>query len=431
MIHNLDSPDTFLQDRQAILITYSDEFCINEAKGLAEAAQYNVLKIITYRYLSKAKYGIGEGQAEKLRDIIEDYGAKIVIFDAKLRSTQIFNLAKITGCEVIDRERLILEIFSKRATTIEAKLQVELAELKYEKPRAKEKVRLAKKSEQPGFFGLGQYETDVYELHLNRRISKIKDNLKQISKRRELYRVQRQRSDLPVISLVGYTGAGKTTLFNNLTGDTKETSESHFTTLTTSTKKIEIDGFKMLLTDTVGFISRLPKYMVNAFKSTLEELTSANQILLLLDISQPIKNMSIHYESCVDILIELGVSPDKVFLVFNKSDMLNETDLKSNIDFPIVSPHNSFYISAKTGLGTDELLEKIKKNIFENSKAKILIYQHEIKVISSYIDWLKSVGKLEIEKQNDGGLMLTISAKSWIIDRFSKFVEDIRTKKDE
>lgn len=431
MINSLDSTDTFLQDRQAILISYSDTFCVDEAKGLAEAAKYNVLKVVTHRYLSKAKYGIGEGNAEKLRNIIEELGAKIVIFDAKLKSSQIFNLTKITGCEVIDRERLILEIFSKRATTTEAKLQVELAELIYEKPRAKEKVRLARISEQPGFYGLGQYEIDIYELHLSRRISKIKMKLKQISKRRELYRLQRQKLEIPIVSLAGYTGAGKTTLFNNLTGDTKEMSESHFTTLTTTTRKVELDGFNLLLSDTVGFISRLPHYMIDAFKSTLEELTYANHILLLIDASQPINNMIRQYDSCVDILIELGVSPDKVFLVFNKSDLLDETQLKSTIDFPVISTHNSSYISSKTGLGIDKLLETIKKNIFETSETKILINQNEITSLSSLIDWLKSVGKLEIDKQNDGGLMLTINSKSWVIDRFCKFVEEIRIKKDD
>ncbi len=431
MTHNLDSKDIFILDRQAVLITYPDTFCIDEAKGLAHAAQYNILKTITHRYLSKAKYGIGEGQAEKLKNIIEECNAKIIIFDAKLKSSQIFNLTTITGCEVIDRERIILEIFSKRATTTEAKLQVELAELKYEKPRAKEKVRLAKISEQPGFYGLGQYEIDIYQLHLNRRMTNIKMKLKQISKRRELYRIQRQKLDLPIISLAGYTGVGKTTLFNNLTGDTKEIGKSQFTTLTTSTRKIDITGFKFLLTDTVGFISRLPHYMIDAFKSTLEELTYANQILLLLDISQPIKNITLQYESCVDVLIELGVSPDKVFLVFNKSDMLDETQQKYNILFPIVSKHNSIYISAKTGLGINELLEKIKKNILETSESKIKISQHEIKNISSFLDWLKSVAKVLIEKQNDGGLILTISGKSWVIERFSKFIKDIRMDKDD
>jgi len=419
-----------LQERQSVLVTYPDQFCVNEAKGLAEAAEYIILSTITQRFLSKAKYGISEGKAEKLRDTTEETGANIVIFDEKLRSTQIYNLAKLTGCEIIDRERLILEIFSKRATTTEAKLQVELAELTYEKPRAKEKVRLARIAEQPGFFGLGKYEIDVYNQHLKRRISKIRMKLKHTRKMRELHRIHRQKMQIPIISLAGYTGVGKTTLFNKLTGDEKEIGESHFTTLTTSTRLVNHNGFKILLSDTVGFISKLPNYMIEAFKSTLEELTYANQLLLILDISQPIEDISKRFNSCIDVLIDLGVSPDKVFLVFNKSDMVDEEELKSKLSFPGVNTQSSVFISAKTGFGIEELLKRIKNDISESTKDSILIKKHEIASLSTLIDWLKSQGKVEITKQNGGNLMLNLSTKSWVLDRFSKAVKEIREKEE-
>ena len=430
MISHLDPTDTFLQDRQAILVTYPDPFCVNEAKGLAESAEYIILTTVTQRYLSKAKYGISEGKAEKLRDISEEVGANIVILDEKLRSTQIYNLAKLTRCEIIDRERLILEIFSKRATTTEAKLQVKLAELTYEKPRAKEKVRLARIAEQPGFFGLGKYEVDVYDQHLKRRISKIKMKLKHTRKMRELHRIQRKRLQMPIISLAGYTGVGKTTLFNKLTGNKKEVSKSHFTTLTTSTRLVNINGFNILLSDTVGFIRKLPNYMIEAFKSTLEDLIYANQLLIILDVSQPIENISKHYNSCIDVLIDLGISPEKVFLVFNKSDILNEAHLKSKLTFSGVTPQNSVFISAKTGLGIDVLLEKIKKNIFEPARANVLIKKHEIASTSSLIDWLKTQGKVDIKKQNNGDLMLNLITKSWVLDKLSKSIKEIRMRED-
>jgi len=410
------------------LITYKDIFVENEAKGLAEAAGYTVLKTITQRYLTKAKYGLGEGQAEKLRDLIEELGVKVVIFDEKLKSTQLYNLAKLTRCEIIDRERLILEIFSKRATTTEAKLQVELAELTYEMPRAKEKIRLAKIAEQPGFFGLGKYETDVYDQHLKRRISNVKIRLGNASKRRDLHRIQRQRLNMPIVSLAGYTGVGKTTLFNKLTGEEKEVGENYFTTLTTSTRAVELNGFKILLSDTVGFISRLPNYLIEAFKSTLEELTYANQLLLILDASQPIEDLSRRYSSCIEILIDLGVSPDKVFLVFNKADLVDENQLRSKLSFSGATQQNSVFISAKTGCGIDKLLININNNILKATESKISIKQSEVASLSSQIDWLKTQGKVEIDKQNDGGLALTIIAKSWVLDKFSKSLKEIRTK---
>tara|TARA_Y100000310_G_C20214360_1_gene592840 strand:- start:43 stop:561 length:519 start_codon:yes stop_codon:yes gene_type:complete len=170
--------------------------------------------------------------------------------------------------------------------------------------------------------------------------------------------------------------------------------------------------------------------MIEAFKSTLEELIYTNQLLLILDVSQSIEDISRHYNSCVDVLIDLGVSPEKVFLVFNKSDMQDEAHLKSKLLFSGLTPQNSVFISAKTGLGINVLLEKIKKNIFESARANVLIKKHEIISLSSLIDWLKSQGKVEIKKQNNGDLMLNLMTKSWVLERFTKSVKEIRKKED-
>ncbi|MEM2873816.1 MAG: GTPase HflX, partial [Nitrososphaerales archaeon] len=269
--------------KKAILVTYPDKFVIQEALGLAEAGGYEVAKLITQRYLSKAKYGIGSGKAEELKNMLKDLNADTILFDEKLKSVQIYNLAKLTGVEVINRERLILEIFNKRASSAEAKLQVQLAELRYEIPRAREKVRLAKIGEQPGFFGLGRYDVDDYYRMIKKRTAIITKKLKQVSKRRELYRFQRLRTNLPLISFAGYTGAGKTSLFNILVSERKDTDKGLFTTLTTTTRSLQLSESRVLVSDTVGFISRLPPYMIEAFKATLEELTHANLVLLVID----------------------------------------------------------------------------------------------------------------------------------------------------
>src|SRR3990172_7181455 len=318
--------------RTAILVTYPDQFVIDEAVGLAEAADYEVLDIMTRRYLSRSKYGVGPGQAEKLKMLVEESGAEFVVFDEKLQSNQLYNLAGMVG----------------RASTAEAKLQVKLAELIYEMPRAKEKVRLAKVGEQPGFFGLGKYEVDVYYQAIKRQITTVKQKLQDASRQRELYRAQRRKLDMPIVSLAGYTGVGKTTLFNRLTGESKEISSNLFTTLTTSTRSLNLDGFKILFSDTVGFISRLPTYMIEAFKSTLEELTYANLILLVVDASQPLEDLNRRYQSCIEILTELKVSPAKVFLVFNKADLLDESQLNLQMLALGATPEGSVAISAKT-----------------------------------------------------------------------------------
>jgi len=350
--------------KKAILVTYPDKFVIQEALGLAEAGGYEVTKLVTQRYLSKAKYGIGSGKAEELKNMLKDLNADAILFDEKLKSVQIYNLAKLTGVEVINRERLILEIFNKRASSAEAKLQVQLAELRYEIPRAREKVRLAKMGEQPGFFGLGRYDVDDYYRMIKKRIAIITKKLKQVSKRRELYRFQRLRTNLPLISFAGYTGAGKTSLFNILVSERKDTDKGLFTTLTTTTRSLQLSESRVLVSDTVGFISRLPPYMIEAFKATLEELTHANLVLLVIDASEPLENMIRKYQSCVSILAELGVSPLNVLPIFNKFDLTNMNETEDKIKALGMIPQDVVITSAKTGFGIDALKSKISEMVY-------------------------------------------------------------------
>ncbi|MEM3382751.1 MAG: GTPase HflX [Nitrososphaerales archaeon] len=356
--------------KKAILVTYPDKFVIQEALGLAEAADYKVIKLVTQKYLLRAKYGIGSGKAEELKNMIKGINIDAILFDEKLRSVQIYNLAKLTGVEVIDRERLILEIFNKRASSAEAKLQVQLAELKYEIPRAREKVRLAKIGEQPGFFGLGRYDVDDYYRMIRRRIAVIMKKLKQVSKRRELYRSKRLKVNLPLISFAGYTGAGKTSLFNILVRESKDIGKGLFTTLTTTTRSLKLSESKVLISDTVGFISRLPPYMIEAFKATLEELTYANLILLVIDASEPLENMIRKYQSCVNILAELGVSPLNILPIFNKFDLTNMDEIKEKMKVLNMIPEDVVITSAKTSYGIDMLISKINEMIYTRSLTK-------------------------------------------------------------
>ncbi|MFN3622245.1 MAG: GTPase HflX, partial [Nitrososphaerales archaeon] len=166
--------------KRAVLVTYPNQFILHEAKELAKAAGYEVVEILTQRYLMHSKYGLGSGKAEDLKEIVAKKDCNVVLFDESLKSVQIYNLTKLAGVEIIDREKLILEIFAKRASSRESKLQVRLAELEYEMARAKEKVRLAKLGEQPGFYGLGGYEVDVYYRAIKRMTVSIKEKLKKV-----------------------------------------------------------------------------------------------------------------------------------------------------------------------------------------------------------------------------------------------------------
>lgn len=354
--------------KKVILVTYPDTFIEEEAKGLVEAAGYRIVEVFSQRRLSNQQFGVGTGKAEELRDVAEEKKSQMIIIDERLSSSQAHNLAKFTHQEVIDRERLILDIFNSRATTAEAKLQVKLAELKYEIPRAREAVRISLKGEQAGFMGMGEYAVDIKFRALKRQMALVQKKLEDARKRRKLFINSRGRLNLPIVSLAGYTSSGKTTIFNRFVSETKEESQKLFTTLTTTTRGFEpLSGKKVLLSDTVGFISRLPTYMVEAFKSTLEELSYADLILLMIDISEPVESVQIKYRSCRETLEQLHINPVKLLVVLNKIDLLQRDQLKERL--PLFGDLPTITISAKTGEGTKKLRVKIGERIFGDREA--------------------------------------------------------------
>jgi GTP-binding protein HflX len=352
--------------KRVILVTYPDDFVKNEAIGLVEAAGYSISKVFTVKGLKHRQYGIGSGKAEEIKSTAEDLKTSMVVVDESISSGQAHNLAKFTHQEVIDRERLILDIFNSRAATAEAKLQVKLAELKYEIPRAREAVRISLKGEQAGFMGMGEYAVDIKFRALKKQMSIVGKKLDEARKRRDLFRLSRGRFNMPIVSLAGYTSSGKTTLFNKLASESKEESGKLFTTLTTTTRGFEPipgKGERVLLSDTVGFISRLPTYMVEAFKSTLEELSYANLILLMVDASDPLEVIKIKYYSCRQTLIDqLHIDPMRILLVLNKLDLALRENLDSIRGFALDAP--SIGVSAKTGEGLRKLRIKIFATLF-------------------------------------------------------------------
>ena len=345
-------------------MTYTDDFTIQEAKSLAESmVGWSVVKVFTQKYLNHAEYGVGSGKAQEIAEFLkESPNVKCVIVDEHLTSKKLFNLEKLLGVKVIDRERLILDIFYARATTNEARLQIQLAEIKYEMPRVREIAKISTGNERPGKGGSGEYEVDVKFRDLKRRMSFIKEKIAEAKSKRDLYYQQRRKIGMPIVSLVGYTSAGKTTLFNLLTSEHKETSANLFTTLSTTTLSLNVDEkTTVLLTDTVGFVSRLPTYMIDAFKSTLEESLAADLILLLIDCFEALQDIKIKYSSCWQVLEELKVDRAKVVVVLTKYD--NSTDAHK-IDEIIkeLRLENPLVVSSKTGYGIHRLKTVIKQH---------------------------------------------------------------------
>ena len=355
-----------MEMNSAILITYDKEDAINEAKGLCDAAGYQVVHTITQKFLKRPKYGISGGILERLEELSERLRPDVIVFDEILKPSQNYNLASILHREILDRETLILEIFESRASSAESKLQVKLAQLRYEMARAKEKVRLSSMGEQPGFMGIGKFEVDVYYNDIKHRMQTIRSKLEKAGKQRELHRKGRKRMGFNTISLAGYTSAGKTTLFNKMTGETRDENKELFTTLSTTTRRITIKQEPFLISDTVGFISKLPAYMIDAFKSTLEELAHTDVVIVVVDISDSLFDLKKKFASCMRTLSELGVEGNKLAFALNKMDLSKSDEIMNKIEILNLSGKNNWVlVSAKTGENIDKVKE-MAADIIEN-----------------------------------------------------------------
>lgn len=350
----------------AILITYDNENSVREALGLCESAGYRVEKIIRQKFLNRNKFGIGEGKVAEIKELTNKIKPDVIIYDEILKPSQNYNLASTLKMNIVDRESLILEIFERRSASHESHLQIKLAHLRYEMSRAKEKVRLAKMGEQPGFMGIGMFEADAYQNDIQNRMKSVRTKLAKSGKQRALHREGRRRVGLKTISLAGYTSAGKTTLFNLLTGETKKESPELFTTLSTTTRRILINKNPVLISDTVGFISKLPAYMVEAFKSTLEELKYAEVVIVVIDVSNTLLELSKKFRSSLKTLAELDVDQDKIIYALNKSDLISPEEIVERAEHLGLGENKKWIpISSVTKENIPKILELINRMLTE------------------------------------------------------------------
>ena len=329
---------------------------LDELEALLETAGGSCTgKILQNRPTPDPHSFIGEGKVEEVKELLASTEANMVVFDNDLSPSQQRALEQMTGVMVMDRSGLILDIFAQRAKTREGRLQVELAQYKYLLPRLTGMwTHLERQEGSIGTRGPGETQLETDRRLIRKRIQKLEQELQEVRKIRGVQRERRIKNSVPVVAIVGYTNAGKSTLLNHLTGAGIPANNRLFDTLDTTTRQLTVsDTTDVLLSDTVGFIAKLPHHLVEAFKATLEELQYADLLLHVIDASDP--EREIHIQVVDKLITQLAKPGIPVIEAYNKADLAEEDDIPRG--------ENRLGISAKTGMNMDALLKLIEKNL--------------------------------------------------------------------
>jgi len=400
-----------------------------EITDLARAAGYTVVDEVTQTREEDPALELGEGKVEELAAKSRRTGASAVIFDNRLGPYQTFNLGKKLpgGVEVVDRFTLILDIFGQRAQTRKAQLQVELAELRYELPRAEAKASLAKREERPGFMGLGEYD-ESREQDIKAQISRIKDELAKIEQTEQQRRAQRRESGFDLVALAGYTNAGKSTLMRRLAEDldidenedlhpdldeTAESEDRLFTTLGTTTRRMDMDRRDVLLTDTVGFISDLPHWLVESFKSTLDEVYQADLVLLVVDVSESVEEIREKLVTCHDTLYERNEAP--IVTVLNKIDLVDDEKLEEKRDALSALAPNPIPVSGMDGINVGRLRDRIDGELPDWEQETLVMPMTDDTM--SVVSWLHDHARVEDVTYGDGDVVIEFEARPAVVEQ--------------
>lgn len=369
-------------------------------------------KLLQNRHTPDPHSFIGEGKAQELCTLLEQTKANLVVFDNELSPSQIRALEDITGVTVLDRSALILDIFAQRAKTAEGRLQVELAQYRYVLPRLSGMGKsMSRLGGGIGTRGPGESKLETDRRHIRRRIDRLEEELEEVRRVRSVQRARREKNSMPVVALVGYTNAGKSTLLNCLTDAGIPANDRLFDTLDTTTRRLRIsDHLEILLSDTVGFIAKLPHHLVEAFKATLEELQYADLLLHVIDASDPEREAHI---AVVDKLIEKLAGADvQVLRCYNKADLLQNPD-----ELPVSD--RDIPICARSGLGTQELLSRIEKTLLgQIYDVRFLLPYSEAGVL----DLLHQQAQVLSTEYDANGILVHVRCQSELYGRFRRFL---------
>lgn len=391
---------------------------LGELTQLARTAGVRVVHTVV-QSRPKADFStyIGKGKVNEIRLEAQVLGANVIIFDDELTPAQQRNLEEATGIKIIDRTALILDIFAQRARTMEGKLQVELAQLNYLLPRLTGiGTELSRLGGGIGTRGPGETKLESDRRRIRKRISDLNKQLEAVKKNRELHRINRKSTPIPVVSLCGYTNSGKSTLLNRLTNSDVLAEDKLFATLDPTTRKMELPGNKtVLLSDTVGFINKIPHHLIAAFRATLEEVKEADVLIHVVDLSHPA--MENQMNSVIYLLSELGIAQKPIVTVFNKIDRPIEETIVNRLKRQIPG---CIFISAKTGEGIEDFLAKLAEVVpYHRRKATFSIPYCN----SSFLAMLHQEGNVISEEFLPEYILVTAELDEATINKAKDFLQ--------
>lgn len=415
----------------------------SEIEKLTKSAGYNIAAVLTQSREQDKEYNVGQGKVHESNIVAKEHDADVIVVDNKMGPYQMYNYGIYVPneVEVLDRYSLILDIFEQQANTKKSQLQVELSKLRYELPRAETKVRLAKREEHPGFMGLGEYD-EARERGIKNRIKNIKNELSKIEKKNSQRRDQRRESGFDLVAIAGYTNAGKSTLLRRLAEDhsveeneqihgdidpTAESTQRYFTTLDTTTRRMDFDRRNVLLTDTVGFIDDLPEWLIDAFAATFDSIYSADLVMLLVDATEPIEDMRNKIATSHDVMSRSNST--RILTVFNKIDQIPEDELyRKKGELDALAP-NPVLISAKQGTNEEDLKQRIHRALPPFQEDTLLLPLEDETM--SLVSWVHDNAHVNDCTYTSENVILDYEGREWVIEKAkSKAGEIIETADD-
>ncbi len=413
--------------------THQQPDLLSEFKALAATAEYDVIGSFDIVSAPSARYGIRSGKAEEIKTWIEINKPEFVLFSPHLSSGQVFRLMELWETEVRDRTQVILEIFDKHARTPQARLQIEQARLRYELPFERHQIRMRLQKEHTGDrpvaeqIGAGEDLLNLRMQQIRRRLAGINEKLENITEKQALKKKRRSHAGFIEVTIAGYTNAGKSTLHKALTGSNVEIADELFTTLSTKASELDMPGRRVVLSDSVGFISDLPSSLLQAFNTTLMEVSDADVIILVVDAFDSVREMERKVTTCLDTFNEIGANGIPMIIALNKIDMLEDEDVSERVHSLLESCPFVIPISAELRINLEGLIQAIEMKMPRLQRFRIVLpYGNDG---MSALSWLYDYADVESEQYIGTDIEIIANLSSEIAEKLARTHPDTKMTK--